>query len=139
MEKITKRQKITLFILALIVSIPVTIGVISTRMDNECLKRIETDGIITLGYMRESYKRANSGIIAATIVYSDGKNEYYEESPSLLDRFPANMPVYVKYSASDPECVIVLMDSAVIINNQKIQYYHKKFFGWGYKIEKIGN
>ena len=75
--------------------VPVVIGIISVRDDSECSKRIEKDGIVTIGYMSRYYKRVNGSDLHATIVYSNGNNKYYKESPNLIEEFPLNIPVYV--------------------------------------------
>lgn len=117
--------------------VPVVIGIISVRDDKECSLQLEKDGIVTMGYMSQYYKSSNGSTLYATIVYSNGNNTYYERSPNLYERFPLNMPVYVKYSASDPECVVVLMDSTVIVGSKKIRYHKIRFKGWDYKVEDL--
>jgi len=137
MGKVTRPQKIALLVIGTLLMVPVIIGILSVQEDKVCIKRIEDDGIVSLCKMSQCYSRLNDGSIHSTIEYLYENKKYYTESPMLVRKFPVNLPVYVKYSASDPNCVIVLMDSVVVFGSQKVRYHKIKLKGWDYQIEDL--
>lgn len=134
LKRMTRKEKITLSVLAFVVMIPITIGIITVKEKHKCLKHISQDGKVIRAHIIAQYVAANTYSKHATILYEVGGKKYYLNSPPLNRTFQNDFPVFVSYSVSHPDCAILITDTVLNYKGKQIRCFIKKHQGWDWRF-----